>query len=99
MFLGLLFSAAATSGVGASLPTECSTNCDTPFGTELGRDSSGVTAYSNCNDDCVSNLDNYVSQPHIKVRHVNSILFFASAVDQKNARDRIASSFYMLMHR
>jgi hypothetical protein len=38
-----------------------STSCVTPFGLELGRDSTGIVGYSNCNDEYVSNLDGWAA--------------------------------------
>jgi len=66
MLLALLVS--AVGGVDPEqLPPSCTSFCDSSFGTAIGRDYAGVTAYSNCNDNCVSNVDNYVPQPHTKV--------------------------------
>ena len=46
---------------GSDLPWNCSNNCGSSFGTALGRDAKSVTGYSNCNDKCVSELDNFIS--------------------------------------
>ncbi len=35
------------------IPKQCTTNCETQYGSGLGKSPAGVPAYSNCNADCV----------------------------------------------
>lgn len=36
-----------------AIPQQCKTNCTSRYGLELGSSPAGITAYSNCNSDCV----------------------------------------------
>lgn len=51
---------AETSPIESSkkLPQQCSANCETQYGSVLGQSPAGVSAYSNCNADCV------IFEPH-----------------------------------
>ena len=45
------------------IPQQCSTDCESTYGAVLGKSPVGITAYSNCNSDCV------IFEPH----HLNEI--------------------------
>ncbi len=55
LFLITLTSAHAgeSSNTADSIPVACSNNCNTEYGSVLGASPAGVTAYSNCNSNCV----------------------------------------------
>ncbi|QMU61320.1 MAG: CHAP domain-containing protein [Gammaproteobacteria bacterium] len=36
-----------------TIPQQCSTDCKTRYGSEIGKSPAGVSAYSNCNSNCV----------------------------------------------
>lgn len=44
----------------AELPTACQTDCRTPYGIQLGTSDTGISAYSNCSNQCV------VIKPHFE---------------------------------
>ncbi len=53
VFLFLAVCNSANSGEAPSTPLQCKTDCETRYGLELGSSPAGITAYSNCNSDCV----------------------------------------------
>lgn len=55
---------AIISGLAEAQASSCAGSCDTTFGTLLGQ-SFSTNAYSNCNEDCVKNEDNYLTLPHL----------------------------------
>jgi len=53
LFVFLTASNLAHANGAQSIPQQCETNCETRYGLELGSSPAGISAYSNCNSDCV----------------------------------------------
>lgn len=50
----------------SSLPQQCTQNCSKEFGMKIGS-FEGVDAFSNCNNDCIANIGNYINKDNIMV--------------------------------
>ena len=62
IIFALVWTCAVVSAQADSLPDQCTQDCVVDFGVPVGTSSSGVEAYSNCQNSCVNPTPNFVDQ-------------------------------------